>query len=107
MSIVLARSETVARKTHTCWVCGPGAIRPGDKYLRSSNVYDGRAYTLKYCLPCAGLEGEAWGWAGETDDGYGPQDFIDWATEYRDTDPRASALLERVNRIEQQMKEEA
>ena len=61
------------------------------------NVYDGRVYTLKLCQLCANLEGEAWGWAGETDDGYGPQDFIDWATEYRDTDPRAAALLERIN----------
>lgn len=98
MIYVLSRSEPVARKTHTCWVCGPGAIQPGDQYRRSSNVYDGRAYTLKVCLPCADLEMEAWGWAGETDDGYGHQDFIDWAIENRDTDPRASALLERINR---------
>lgn len=98
MVVVLSHHEPKARKTHSCWVCGPGAIRAGDRYDRSVNVYDGRVYTLKLCLPCADLEWEAWGWAGETDDGYGPQDFIDWATEYRNTDPRAASLLERINR---------
>lgn len=98
MIAVLATTEPVARKTHTCWVCGPGAIQPGDQYRRTSNVYDGRVYTLKTCLLCADLEMEAWGWAGETDDGYCEQDVIDWATENRDTDPRAAALLERINR---------
>ena len=85
-----------ARKAHACWVCGPGAIQPGDTYVAHTSVYDGRIYTLKFCHPCIALEREAWEWAGETDDGYGPQDVIDWATEHRNEDPRAAALLDRI-----------
>lgn len=97
MSItVISEKSPTARKAHACWVCGPGAIRPGDTYAARTNVYDGRIYTLKLCLLCVDLEGEAWGWAGETDDGYGQQDFIDWATEHRNEDPRAAALLDRI-----------
>lgn len=90
-------SRPTARKTHVCWVCGPGHIAPGDTYYATTNSHDGRIYTLKICDPCYELEGEAWGWAGETDDGYGPEDFIEWAMEYRGTDPRAAALLERID----------
>lgn len=93
---MIALKTPTARKTHSCWVCGAGAIQPGDTYAAHTNVNDGRIYTIKLCQPCEDLEGEAWGWAGETDYGYGPQDFIDWATEYRDTDPRAAALLDRI-----------
>lgn len=69
----------------------------GNALDAATRVYDGRIYTLKTCQSCAELEGEAWGWAGESDDGYGPQDFIESVTEHRDTDPRAAALLARLN----------
>ena len=40
---VLNQSHPVARKEHRCMYCG-GVIHKGEKYQRSTNVYDGRVY---------------------------------------------------------------
>lgn len=41
----LAKKIVTARKRHRCFVCQL-AIWPGQQYVRTSNVHDGRAYSI-------------------------------------------------------------
>lgn len=69
----LAAGTRIARKHHQCFECYR-YIAPGEKYGFQNNVYDGRAYTLKYHLDCAECASE-WRKAGSAyydDEGYGP-----------------------------------
>ena len=46
------KHEPKARKTHICCECGE-EISVGDRYEKTSGVWDGRPDTFKTCLPCA------------------------------------------------------
>ena len=89
-----------ARKDHSCWVCGPGHIKSGDRYYCSTSVFDGRVYTLKFCTPCQTFTDVVWEWTcGHMDEGIFPDDYIECAHEYKDHPvhgPEARALLERI-----------
>ena len=43
-----------ARKVHRCCECRE-AILPGEKYERIGGKSDGEMFTVKTCLPCAGI----------------------------------------------------
>lgn len=51
MVTTLARGERRARKTYHCGMC-LAAISRRDFYAFSVNIYDGRIYTWRECLPC-------------------------------------------------------
>lgn len=44
-------TNPVSRKTHKCYECGK-EILPGEKYERSSGVWDGDFNTFKTCADC-------------------------------------------------------
>ena len=41
-----------ARKEHQCYECGD-AIRPGDRYVHASGIWDGHPDSFKTCEPCS------------------------------------------------------
>jgi hypothetical protein len=43
-----------ARKPHACYECG-AAIEPGQHYMHSSGVFEGRPYSYARCLACVSL----------------------------------------------------
>lgn len=47
-------SKPKARKEHKCDLCG-GAIKIGEKYIRSSGMYDGYFYDNKHHVECNGF----------------------------------------------------
>lgn len=53
MPLELSRKRVVARKPHKCFACSTIAVQPGDEYTRSSNLCDGRVYSLVTCTACA------------------------------------------------------
>ncbi len=81
--MTLAAGRRVARKTYRCGMCN-ARIVPGELHHASSNVYDGRAYTWRECLPCERdavcTEVDAWtgGWH---DEGVHYEEAVEWAEE--------------------------
>lgn len=69
----LANGTRRARKHHQCWHCYRD-IAPGETYGFQSNVYDGRAYTLKFHLDCEACSSECRRLSGNDyyDEGYPP-----------------------------------
>lgn len=51
MVTTLDESDRRARKVYYCGMCGR-TINPGDLHHTQTNVYDGRVYTWRDCLPC-------------------------------------------------------
>lgn len=84
----------VARKSRRCWIC-QGLVVSGDTYAYSTNVLDGRIYTLSYCLECEALTNSVSTWSIDSDDGIFPSDYEEWAREHAD-EPGAMRLLERL-----------
>lgn len=59
MSNIQREQVRTARKAYTCEEAGPhgcrrtAQIKPGDRYAYGSGIYDGHAYSLRYCLRCS------------------------------------------------------
>ncbi len=73
----------VARKSYRCGMCNAW-IKPGNRHSATSNVYDGRAYTWRECLPCERdavcAEVHAWS-GGYYDEGVSYDEAVEWAEE--------------------------
>ena len=84
MSVQVLRSATRrARKPHRCGMCAT-AIPVGDLHQVSTNVYDGRVYDWRECLPCDrdGIVGLVHDWSGGSyDDGVSYEQAAEWAQE--------------------------
>lgn len=96
MNLVLKSKHPVARKPHACDNCGQRCIQPGDKYRRTSCVSDGRVYDWVSCAGCDAIFLDVWTWAGDPDEGIGPDSFQEWAREHAETDERAAAYLAKI-----------
>lgn len=83
MVMRLRDATPTARKAHTCEWCY-GTIQPGEKYHRSTNIYDERLYDWVACTECDALCPEVWDWAGRPDEGIGEDSFMEWARDHRD-----------------------
>ena len=95
--VELSRKMVVARKEHSCWVCGSCAVAIGQTYERAVYVYDGAAYTLNSCSACVEITPDVYAYVGGgwREEGIHPDDFVEWADENR-TDVRAQALRARL-----------
>ena len=79
----LRHSTPTARKAHRCdWCYGP--IQVGEKYHRSTNIYDDRLYDWVACFACEALCAIVWDWAYRPDEGIGEDSFAEWANDHRD-----------------------
>lgn len=92
--MTLRTSNPVARKGHCCEWCY-GDIQPGEKYHRSTNIYDDRVYDWVSCAACAALVNDVWAWAGCPDEGIAEDSFADWSHDHREHDARARDYLTR------------
>lgn len=90
--ITLRRSTPTARKSHKCGWCY-GTIQPGEKYHRSTNVYDDHLYDWIACDACTALCPEVWDWAGWPDEGIAEDSFEEWARDHRDDPNHGLAAL--------------
>lgn len=88
MPTQLRATTRTARKVHYCSLCG-GMVKVGEKYHVSTNVFDGRVYDWRTCLPCQtdGIINEVYDWAGMPDEGVDSESAHDWAHEARHADP--------------------
>ena len=85
MSAVLQLGHTVraARKPYWCGMCN-ASIKVGDRHSVSTNVYDGRAYDWRECLPCDrdGIVSLVHDWSGGYwDEGVNYENASEWADE--------------------------
>lgn len=80
--IKLRESTPTARKAHRCDWCY-GTIQPGEKYRRSTNIYDDHLYDWVACVACDDLAALVWEWAGRPDEGIGEDSFEEWAREHQ------------------------
>lgn len=79
---LLREARPVARKAHRCSMCY-GRIQPGETYDRDTLVYDGRVYDWLTCPGCSAdsITNRVWEWSYAHDEGVGPEDAHEWATE--------------------------
>ena len=107
---LLREARPTARKAHCCSLC-TGPISPGETYSRRTLVYDGQVYDWRECSDCeadeiVSLVAE---WTYD-EDGIGPEDAYEWASETA-LYPRADSLaakryLDRANRSAERIKQE-
>ncbi|MGV8912218.1 MAG: hypothetical protein ACOH14_06320 [Rhodoglobus sp.] len=57
------------------------AVRPGERYDRSTYLDDGSVYDWVSCLLCKAVTDLVFEWAPYGDDGISPDDYREWATE--------------------------
>lgn len=72
-----------ARKQHRCGMCS-AAINPSDLHRVSTNLYDGRVYDWRECLPCDRdvVVNLVHDWTGGYhDEGVGFEQACEWAEE--------------------------
>ena len=81
MPQLLKQLTPVASKAHLCGSCGAVAVRPGERYDRSTYLFDGSVYDWVSCLPCKGLASVVFDWMVEPDEGISRDDYHEWATE--------------------------
>lgn len=81
--MTLRTSTPVARKAYRCDWCY-GAIKPGEKYHRSTNIGDDGLYEWLACWPCETLAPEVWEWSYRPDEGMSEDTFAEWANDHRD-----------------------
>jgi hypothetical protein len=95
--VVLADETPVARKEHSCELCS-ATIQPGDRYRRTRIIGDDGPYVFKACELCNALTPIVLDWLADPYEGYGEDDFVEWANDYLD-DPEhgedARAYLDR------------
>lgn len=91
MSDVHHEKERKARKAYTCDEAGPrgcrrtAQIKPGDRYVYYSGVFEGMPYSGRTCLRCHRARRRAWDrwrWDGP-DEGPGVGDLVGWMREHR------------------------
>ena len=81
--IQLRTSTPTARKPQRCdWCYGP--IQPGERYHRSTNIYDDRLYDWIACRACEALCVTVWEWAYRPDEGIGEDTYAEWAQDHCD-----------------------
>ena len=78
----LREATRTARKAHYCGMCWR-IIKVGDLHRVSTNVYDGRVYDWRECLPCHrdGVCALVHTWWGQPDEGVDVESARDWAEE--------------------------
>lgn len=81
MPELLKRLTPVARKSHLCSCCHTLAVRPGERYDRSTYLFDGRVYDWVLCALCKSLAPMVWHWADVSAEGIGRDTYFEWATE--------------------------
>ena len=81
MPELLKRLSPVARKAHLCSCCHAVAVRPGERYDRSTYLADGTVYDWVICPPCKALAPLVWHWATVPAEGIGRDTYFEWATE--------------------------
>lgn len=77
----LRETDRRAGKAHRCGLC-LAVIRRGDWHHVQTNVYDGRAYDWRECLPCRRdrVVTYVWDWSGGYDDaGVDYESATEWA----------------------------
>lgn len=100
MTTFIREQNPTARKAHACSLCD-GLILPGDKYVRTTNVYDGRIFDFLTCRGC--VDGrilhrvDAWSFH---DEGVTFDDAMEWAREHvtHGTDDSKRAAKEYLDR---------
>lgn len=75
--VTLSRTRPRARVEHTCMLCGR-TIRPGERYGRQGNVFDGHAYSWIECDHCDVLSTVLWYDTDVWDEGIGPDEAQEW-----------------------------
>ena len=88
--ITLREATPTARKAHKCGWCY-GTIQPGEKYHRSTNIYDDRLYDWIACVACARLCPLVWDWSYRPDEGVGEDSFQEWALDHQGDAQHAEA----------------
>jgi hypothetical protein len=80
--LTLENGRRRAGKRHSCGLC-LAAIEPGDLHAFQTNVFDGRVYTWRDCLPCDrdGVLGYVHDWTGGYDEGVDYEAAAEWAEE--------------------------
>lgn len=79
----LRHATPTARKPHRCDCCC-GTIQPGEKYHRSTNIYDDQLYDWVACMACDGIVATVWEWVGRPDEGISEDSFAEWARAHVD-----------------------
>lgn len=104
--VTLIRERTVtARRPHRCSTCGAVYVQPGQRYQRSTYVYDRHVYDWLTCPDCDAIAVDVWDWSGsDGDEGIGQDDYQVWAEE-NIVDPRAVAYLRRSGWTDEQIAE--
>lgn len=92
--MTLRTADPVARKVHRCDWCY-GNIQPGEKYRRTTNIYDDQLYDWVSCSQCDALAGDVWEWAYRPEEGIGEDSFSEWAHDHSEQDDRARGYLTR------------
>jgi hypothetical protein len=90
--ITLRTATPTARKPHRCGWCY-GTIQPGEKYRRSTNIYDDHVYDWVSCAACDALCNVVWLWCGRPDEGMDEDLFQEWAQDHRDDPEHGLAAL--------------
>lgn len=80
-----SESTPIARKHHRCCECG-GHIKVGEKYIRSSGVWEGDFYSYKFCPICNEIYGIIFSRmdACERAEGIQQGDIHEWIESYGD-----------------------
>ena len=76
----LDQGRRTARKHYRCGLC-VAVIKPGDLYAYQTNIFDGRIYTWRDCLPCDrdGVIHYVDAWTGGYDEGVTAESAQEWA----------------------------
>lgn len=98
MPINLRSATRTARKWHHCDICG-GMVKIGEKHHVSTNVFDGRVYDFRTCIPCQTdrIVSEVYDWAGGPDEGVTAETAWEWAHEARHAGPGHPEIVRMAN----------
>lgn len=79
---VLHDATPVARKVHACATCSAQAVQPGQRYSRSTLIFDGRIYDWVQCAECSAMSSWVFEWLYDTESGAGRDEYAEWAHEH-------------------------
>ena len=83
MVTTLNETDRTARKSYFCGMCAR-RINPGERHHVQTNLYDGRVYDWRECLPCDrdGIMNYVNDWSGGWhDEGVDYEQAVEWAQE--------------------------